>query len=207
MGNLPILLTVLFLHFLALVSPGPDFIMAVRNSLLYSRRIGIYTALGFGIGIMVHITYCALGLAYIISKSIFAFNIIKAAGALYLCFIGFKTFFAKSTTAHFEPEKKAREISPLQAVKIGFLTNALNPKATLFFLGLFTLVIAPATPPSLLVLMGIAMVTNTIIWFSLVAIFFTQPRIQAVFNRWEKLFNKVLGTLLMAVGIKIVFSK
>ena len=88
--------TVTFIHLLALISPGPDFIMACRNSLIYSRKIGIYTAIGFGLGIAVHIFYSLAGLALIISSSIFIFNTIKFLGAGYLVYIGIKSILSKS---------------------------------------------------------------------------------------------------------------
>src|SRR3989344_5836798 len=63
-------ITVAVLHFLALMSPGPDFIMVTRNSLSYSRKVGILTALGLSLGMVVHVTYSLVGLAYIISQSV-----------------------------------------------------------------------------------------------------------------------------------------
>ena len=57
--------TVALVHLLAVISPGPDFIMCVRNSLAYSRKTGIWTAVGFGAGIGVHIIYSLAGLAVV----------------------------------------------------------------------------------------------------------------------------------------------
>ncbi len=60
---------VILIHLLALISPGPDFIVAVKNSISYSRKTGVFTAIGFGLGIMVHIFYCVAGLALIMSRT------------------------------------------------------------------------------------------------------------------------------------------
>lgn len=203
MEYLAVIGTVTLIHFLAVVSPGPDFIVAVRNSLTYSRITGLWTAVGFGLGIAVHVVYCVAGIAFLISQSIMFFNIIKFLGAAYLIYIGYKSFTSKSQEVEIDEIHKESDITPVKAVKMGFLTNVLNPKATLFFLSLFTLVISPETPHIVQGLMGVIMVINTTIWFSLVAVFFTQERVRKGFNKFQGLFNKVLGGLLIAVGIKV----
>ncbi|MDO8499524.1 MAG: LysE family translocator [bacterium] len=207
MQYLPLIATVALIHLLALISPGPDFIMAVRNSLTYSRKTGIWTAVGFGAGISIHILYCLAGLAFIISKSILLFSSIKFLGAGYLVYIGFKSFFSKSATIDVGEQHRKEDISRLSAIRIGFLTNALNPKATLFFLSLFTLVISPQTPAYVMGIMSIIMVADTILWFSLVAIFMTQKRIRSVFEKYQNIFNKTLGGLLVALGIKVALME
>ena len=62
---------------LAVASPGPDFVITVRNAVLHSQRIGIFTAIGIGLGICVHLTYSILGIAALISQSVMLFNLIK----------------------------------------------------------------------------------------------------------------------------------
>jgi threonine/homoserine/homoserine lactone efflux protein len=71
------------IHLLAVMSPGPDFAMVLRNSLIYSRRVGILAAVGLGLGILLHVTYSLLGIGLIISQSILLFNIIKLLHAAF----------------------------------------------------------------------------------------------------------------------------
>ncbi len=198
--------TVTLIHLLGVVTPGPDFIVAVKNSLIYSRRIGIWTAVGFGLGIAVHIFYSLAGLAVIISQSILLFNTIKYIGAMYLIYIGIKSYKSKSSHISVEKENVTQDISPAAAVKMGFLTNVLNPKATLFFLSLFTLVISPSTPAFVLGIMSIIMIVNTILWFSFVAVVLSQKRMQQTFETYQTIFNKTLGGLLVALGLKVALS-
>ncbi len=207
MEHLPLIGTVTLVHFLAVASPGPDFIMCVRNSLTHSRRTGIWTALGIGAGIMVHIAYCLAGLAVVISRSILLFNTMKYLGAIYLIYIGIKSFRARSSHIEINTTGKEEDLTRLQALKIGFLTNVLNPKATLFFLSLFTLVISPDTPAPVLGIVSAIMIVNTTLWFSLVAIFMTQKKIRTLFERFQNVFNKTLGGILIALGIKVALAK
>lgn len=199
--------TVTAIHALAVISPGPDFIMVIRNSLVYSRRIGIWTSVGFGLGIAVHITYSLAGLAIIISQSILLFNVIKFFGAGYLIYIGIRSILSKKSNVNLEKEETKKEITPLNAVRIGFLTNVLNPKATLFFLSLFTFVITPNTPGIILAIVSAIMIINTMIWFSIVSIFISQKNIRKIFEKFEGIFNKTFGVLLVTLGLKIALTK
>lgn len=205
MQNLALIGTIALLHILAAISPGPDFILTIKNSITYSRKTGIYTALGIALGISIHIFYCLAGLALIISKSILIFNTIKFIGAGYLIYIGIKSFKSKAEKAIINKEIKKTDISPFSAIKMGFLTNILNPKVTLFFLSLFTMVISPETPPTILGIASTIMIINTAIWFSLVAILFTQSKVRSFFDKFQNAFNKSFGAILVALGIKVAF--
>lgn len=207
MTDLSLIVSVTLIHLLAVMSPGPDFFMALKNSLTYSRRTGIFTAIGFGIGIAVHIFYSLAGLALLISKSILIFSIIKYLGVAYLLYIGVMSFISKPQDISVKNKTHLQDISPLKAIRIGFLTNVLNPKATLFFLSLFTLVISPSTANGTLVIISGILIINTTLWFSLVAIFFTQKRIRVIYNRYQEVFSKIFGGVLIAIGLKIAFSK
>jgi RhtB (resistance to homoserine/threonine) family protein len=206
MDNLTLIGTVTLLNALAAISPGPDFVMAVRNSLNYSRRTGIFTGIGIGMGISIHIFYCAVGIGYIISKSIIAFTIIKYLGAAYLIYMGIGSIIAKGSKIEIKENKELKDLTRLEAVKTGFFTNVLNPKATMFFLGLFTFVIKPETPSYVVIITSVIMIITAISWFTLVALFFTQKRVQTVFLKFEGIINKVFGGLLILLGIKIALA-
>jgi RhtB (resistance to homoserine/threonine) family protein len=207
MEYLPLIATVSLLNLLAAMSPGPDFVMVVRNALNHNRNIAIYTSLGIALGLTVHILYCVAGIGIIISKSIVLFNIIKFLGAMYLIYMGISTMLSKgSKLADNDIETVKQLLTPMQAVKTGFLTNVLNPKATLFFLGLFTFVIRPGTPIYVLIILTIIVILTAIIWFTIVSVFFTQKKIKDAFFRFERKINLVFGGLLILLGLKIAFT-
>ena len=206
MDNLTIIGTATLLNALAAISPGPDFVMAVRNSLNYSRRTGIFTGVGIGLGISVHIIYCAAGVGYLISKSMPLFTTIKYLGAIYLAYIGVKSILSKGSKLEITESKELNDMTRFQAMRTGFLTNVLNPKATMFFLGLFTFVIKSETPSYVVVIIAFIMIMTAITWFTLVALFFTQRRVQTAFFKFESTINKVFGGLLILLGIKIALT-
>jgi RhtB (resistance to homoserine/threonine) family protein len=207
MEYLPIIATVALVHLLAAMSPGPDFVMIARNSLMYSRRTGIYSAIGLGLGIPVHVTYCMVGIAFVISSSVVLFSIIKLFGAAYMIYLGYKSLVAKSHDASVHAEHKTKDISPLEAMKIGFLTNVLNPKVTLFFLGLFTLVIKPETPLGVKLFMGAEMTVVTALWFILVAYLVSLHAIKSRFHKVQHFATKFIGIVLILLGISVALSR
>lgn len=207
MDSIALIGTVALINLLAVMSPGPDFVITVRNSLAYSRKTGIWTAVGFGLGITVHIFYSMAGLAIVISKSILVFNAIKFLGAGYLIFIGIQSFRAKSSKIKIGAFEKKSDISALHAVKIGFFTNVLNPKASLYFLSLFTFVLSPETPKSIMAALSVIMVAEQIAWFSLVAVFFTARQMHGIIEKFQGMFNKTFGGLLIFLGVKVALSE
>ena len=213
MSYLTEFLTVIVVRLLAVMSPGPDFAIVTKNSLTYSRRIAVYTALGIALGIIIHVVYSLIGIGLIISKSILLFSPIKFLGAGYLIYIGYKSFRAKKPSPLLTKEGLgavavgAKELTAWQAIRTGFLTNALNPKATLFFLSLFTQIISTKTPLYIQTLYGIEMVLMTFAWFTSVAIILSQTRIKQRFSSIQYYLEKTFGAILIALGIKVALSK
>ena len=89
---------------------------------------------------------------------------------------------------------------------MGFLTNALNPKATLFFLALFTQVISPGTPLFVKALYGAEMSVATFLWFALVATLLTHKRVNRIFSSAKFYLEKAFGVILVGLGIKVAFG-
>ena len=80
---------------LACISPGPDFAMVSRNGLLLSRRAGVLTAVGIGMGVLVHVCYTLLGLGLVLQQTLWLFSALKLAGAAYLVYLGVKMLRSK----------------------------------------------------------------------------------------------------------------
>lgn len=199
--------TVLTITLLAIITPGPDFIIVARNSLTYSRRSGVFTALGVGSAIWVHVLYTLGGIGLILSKSIILFSFVKYLGAIYLVYLGWGCI----RSSHFESENYGKEsgkynISDLVSFKTGFINNALNPKATLFFLSLFTQVVSHETPILIQVAYGTTVSVSCIVWFSIVAVFLNQIRIRSMFESAQFYIEKIMGGIFIAFGIKVALT-
>lgn len=166
----------------------------------------MYSALGLGLGILVHITYSFVGIGFVIAKSILLFNLIKFLGAGYLIYIGVMSLLSQSSKLELAGAEHRREISKTSAIRMGFLTNVTNPKATLFFLSLFTLVIDPSTPLFVKLIMGIEMTVVTSLWFMMVAFLVSHHFIKSRVNKIQHFSEKFIGVVLIGLGIKVALS-
>ncbi len=201
------LLTIATVHLLAVASPGPDFAMVTRNSLVYSRKAGIFTALGLALGVAVHVTYSLLGIGLLISRSIILFSIIKYIGAGYLIYIGYKSLKAQPhVSSEVEAVTSEKVLTARAALKSGFLTNVLNPKVTLFILALFTQVIDPATPKIIQAAFGLEMMFMTFIWFTLISLLFSNKVMKLKIVGVQHYIERFTGVVLIALGVKVALS-
>lgn len=121
-------------------------------------------------------------------------------------YLGFSSLVAKGSKLELTNERAGSDLTRMQAFRMGFLTNILNPKATLFFLSLFTLVISNSTPVYIVMIICVIIVGTALTWFITVSIFFTQQNVQQAFLKYEKGINRILGGFLIALGAKIAFS-
>lgn len=199
------ILVVVGITFLVMVSPGPDMVVVMRNTLVGGHAAGLKTSLGVLAGNLVHISYCVIGIGWLISKSILAFGIVKYAGAAYLVYLGVMSFLSS---------KKSLDISNVDSEHSdrtwflqGFVNNVLNPKGTLFYLGVFTVVILPETSVSTtLVLVLTMMLVSASFWLAFV---YTLDRkiIRNLLERSQKIVNRVFGGLLIFLGIRVVMME
>lgn len=207
LAYLPQLTSVIFIATFMAISPGSDFVIVTRNSIFHGRSAGIFSALGVSLAIWIHIAYSIAGMAVIISNSIILFSIVKYLGAAYLIYIGWKTFRSSSKldTEHLENQSH-KEISRLTAFKTGFISNALNPKTTIFFLSLFTQVSTPETPIVAQLIYGAVISLAHLIWFCIVATFLSQPILLKKFNTYKSKIEKIIGSILIGFGLKVALT-
>ncbi|MFJ7137799.1 LysE family translocator [Streptomyces fungicidicus] len=197
-------LAVAVITVLAVIAPGADFAMVVRNSYLHGRRTGLLGALGVAAGVLVHVTYTMLGVGLLIASSAFLFTVVKLVGAAYLVYIGVRTFRTRSeVTVDLE---YSTELSPLAALRTGFLTNVLNPKTTLFVVSTFAQVVRPGTPVLQQVGYGLFMSLAHLLWFGVVAVFFSHDRMRTLMLRGQRILNKVIGSVLAGLGVSLAFA-
>ena len=117
------------------ISPGPDNIFVLTQSIVNGTKYGIATVLGLMTGCLVHTSLVAFGVSAIIKENESLFFIIKLLGAGYLIFLAYKVF--KSDAKIVLSNNSVKKESVLQLFKKGFIMNVLNPKVALFFLAFF----------------------------------------------------------------------
>ncbi|MFE5830145.1 LysE family translocator [Streptomyces sp. NPDC056488] len=198
------LIAVAVITVLAVISPGADFAMTVRNSYLYGRTAGVLAAVGIALGVLVHVTYTMLGVGLLVSRSPALFTAMKLIGAAYLVYIGYKTFVTKSQVD--VDLSDGEGLSKAGALRTGFLTNALNPKTMLFVLSTYTQVVSADTPVPQQIGYGLFMSLAHLVWFSLAALLFSQQSLRARLLRRQTVLNKAIGAVLVGLGMVLALT-
>jgi RhtB (resistance to homoserine/threonine) family protein len=199
-------ITVLVIGWFVIITPGPNMAVVVRNSLVHSRAAGVYTAVGLAAGNLVHITYCLVGIGVLISQSILLFNVVKWLGAVYLVYLGIKSLHAKP---HAPSEQSARgpALTRLSALQNGLFTDLLNPKATLFFLALFTQIVRPCTGLLAQVVDGTTIVALEFCCFAILAMIIGHQSVRRRFKAVSHWIERATGVVLIALGLRVAFTR
>ena len=205
-------LSLMAVFLVAAVTPGADFACVLRESVMHGRRSGIAAAIGVGSAILVHVAYTVLGIGFVVAHSVVAFTIVKWAGAAYLVWLGVKSLRAPPPVlpdpAGQDPARREPAVRPLRrSLAVGALTNLLNPKATLFFVSLFSTIVSPTTPIAMQFGYGLAMAAMLAGWFTLVALFLTTPPARAAFVRAGRWINRATGLVLIGLGVRIALHR
>jgi RhtB (resistance to homoserine/threonine) family protein len=196
------LIAVAAITILAVISPGPDFAMVTRNSYAYGRSSGLMAAFGIACGVQVHVFYTVLGIALVITHSPMLFMAMKALGAGYLIYLGWKSLTSKSilqlgTATGPRP-------SAGKAFAMGFLTNALNPKTMLFVVATYSQVVQVSNSLATNFAYGLFMSFSHWLWFSFVALFFSAEALRQRMLDRQHIVDKVIGTILIGLGVSLV---
>ena len=201
-------LTIAGLQFLALVSPGIDFALVVRNSLTYSRRVALWTAAGIAFGVIFHLAYCLFGLSLFTHQQSPILDALKFMGCLFLVYIGIKSILARPISINeisVNNQKTSQTLSVKKAFSIGFITNALNPKAFLFFVGLFSSYLETEYSWYEYVFYLIEMPLVTFLWFAFVAYVFTNPTLRSKIISIKHWIERVMGVAILYFVYRLIF--
>jgi len=171
------LLLITSIHILAAASPGPDFVLVSQQTLSNGKKAGLMCSIGIALGLSIHIIYSAFGLAAIIANSSNTLWAIKLLGGGYLIYLGIKGLMSKAVAPQGDEAKQTIKYSTKKSIGIGFLCNALNPKAPVYFVSLFTLVLSPDMPLHHIAFYGVWIMLIQFAWFSFVVTLLSHPKI------------------------------
>ena len=200
-------LSLAVIHFFAVVAPGPDFAVTIRQSVRFGRQAGIGTAIGIGAGISVHVIYTLLGVGALMHASPWLLRVAELIGAGYLLYLGI--IFIRQAGRQKKDLLQATgpgARSFRESFALGFLTNATNPKATLFFLAIFTTVVSASTPLRIQMLYGGWMCLVNAGWFVLVSLMFASESMRQRFLRAGHWFERMMGLLLIAFSVRLFWG-
>lgn len=189
-------------HALAVMSPGPDFAIVSRQALAHGRAAGMRTALGIACGLAIHVAYGLFGLAWAIHRYPPLLVLLRYLGALLLLWIGWGALRAQPAGA----APAATAPAAARDFGIGFLTNALNVKAMLFFVALGAAVAAAGPSAALRLALGAWMVFATGAWFCFLAWTLGHPGVRARLFAYRHWIDRVMGAVLLGLGLALLLQ-
>lgn len=203
------ILSVLLIFTLAIISPGPNFILVVNTALSKSRRNGVYTAFGVATGSGLFALAGLLGLILIINSLPYFSLLVRFLGGGYLVYLGITMLLQKTkhhpiVNSHQQPSFP--EPGKMPSFMRGLLTNLTNPKAWAFYFSLFTLVVKPGFPFWAKGFLCLSMFSISLFWYIIIALLISDRRLQKNFFRVQSILNVVLGSFLIYLGSKLLLK-
>ncbi len=188
---------------LVVISPGPDNVLAVSRGLSQGRLAGALSSVGAGLGIMVHTVAAAFGLALVLQTSPVAFWVVKAVGAAYLVWLGYKAITARNLISFVPAERQTLK----RVFATGLLSNVLNPKPGLFVVAFIPQFTNPArgSVPMQMLVYGAIFALLTAIIFAVLASF--AARLSAWLSRRPGVVAAVnvgAGLTFVAAGLSVL---
>jgi threonine/homoserine/homoserine lactone efflux protein len=208
---LALLATVVAAHFLALISPGPDFLMIVRSSLRTGKINAIGVAGGIALANGLYIALCIVGVGAVLAASLIAMTVLKVIGGVFLIYIAVQAiraprggYNALLNSSH--PEVACGSRVFWREFSAGFISGIANPKNIIFYLSLFSVVLTNDVSNGIKVALGLWMTALVFVWDTMIVLVLTQERVRRSFAKVAFYIDKISGALLGLVGFKLLHS-
>lgn len=197
---------------LAVITPGPDFLIVVQNATSRSRRHGFMAAVGVTTAILFWATGSMLGLAVLLTRLSWLYEIVRLAGAAYLIYLGIRTLWSSRRKVIESADRPVLEGPPApaslsRAWRMGFLTNAANPKAAAFFGSLLGALMPAHAAAGLQVMVIASIVVIAMTWYAVVATMFGMPPVTRVYRRIRRWIDRVMATVLILLGGRLALDR
>ncbi|WP_255449586.1 LysE family translocator [Shimia ponticola] len=199
--------TLATIHAVAVMSPGPTFVVQLRTSITEGATIGAVTAFGFGIGAAIWAAAALLGLAALFQVAPAALTVLKVAGGLFLAFIGIVMWRHAPEPAPMDPgAARTRRLTPWRALRLGILTSLANPKVVVFFGAVFVgLVPATATWMDFAIILALIIAVEST-WYACLGVAFAAPPARRAYARAKTWIDRAFGGVLTAMGLRIMVN-
>jgi threonine/homoserine/homoserine lactone efflux protein len=206
-----IFVTVAVAHFLALLSPGPDFVLVVKSAIKNNGKNAIGVAMGIASANALYITLCLIGVGSILAASIFIMVGLKIVGGLFLIYLAIQALRARKVSYNNLDVANPTNSDVIKTTFFkefitGFMSGILNPKNLLFYLSLFTVVLTPEIGIAFKLGLGIWMTAIVFLWDLSVIFILSTQKIRSKFIKAAYYIDKVTGVLLGLIGFAIIKS-
>ena len=200
------LLGIQFAHLLAVMSPGPSFVVVTRVAVAHSRAEGVWTAFGFSLGTLIYGVAAILGLHSLFVALPMLYAGVRVVAAAYLFWLAFMFWRHAADPLPDTATETAIRAAPLGAIRRGLITQLSNPKVVVFMGSIFVTLL-PANPSPVVIALLLAIVwTNEFAWFGLVACVASMPRPRRAYTRAKSYIDRLTGAVLAGLGLKLALA-
>lgn len=206
-----ILVTVVVAHFLALVSPGPDFLLIVKSAVRNPKAQALGVALGIAVANGFYIALCIVGVGSLLATSLVVMTVLKIAGGAFLLYVAYHALKSRKKDYQFIAESAdTPAVGPrhsfFREFLTGFISGISNPKNIIFYLSLFSVVLTNQVGLEFKVALGLWMTSLVFFWDAFIIFVLSRRRVKKIFSRVAFYVDKVAGTLLGLIGLKLIES-
>ena len=198
-----------FLMLVGQLSPGPDMLLILKNSLNGSLRAALFTIGGIISGIIIHTTIALTGLTVLFTESGIAYTVLRYAGAGYLAYLGVRllqsVWQSRTRPGNLDVQTQI-VISDRTAFMQGFLTNLLNPKVIIIISSILLMFLGEDSTLAQRLTYGTILVVEGLVVWVLFALLLQTRHAKNQFLRWQNPINATFGILLIALAIKAWIS-
>lgn len=192
-------ISIFFIHLCVLVVPGPDFLLNFRTGLTGNKKAVLQVVMGTTLGAAIWAWFSLLGLHLVFQYYPFLRTFILLIGSVYLCYLAFQIY--QSADKPLCIDQKAGHAYFLS----GLFTNLTNPKALLYFASIFSMLPLGKNPHTVLFIF-IMITSETLIWFLCIGLFFSHPRIQALYRVYKSRIDKFSASIFILFVFIIIYK-
>ncbi|MHC5226083.1 LysE family transporter [Ignatzschineria sp. LJL83] len=223
-----LLIMVAGIHFMALITPGPDFFLVTQIAVSHSRREALMTVIGITLGVAVWAVIALLGLHVLVEKMPWIQTVLYCAGGAYLSYLAY--LLLNSSFVQIKARKKQSEIQDIntehaeedcaETIKTteiekkyhnklllkGLFTNLANPKALIYFGSVFVLFVGDQVSDIVRLEIFALVVLETFLWFMIVATLFSLPKLKAIYQKVSIYIDGIAGIFFLGFSINLIYQ-
>ncbi|QOW48956.1 LysE family translocator [Acinetobacter sp. YH12138] len=190
---------------LGAMSPGPTSIYVAKNSIAISRKHGLFTALGTGLGAAIFGLLAVLGLQAFLLAVPSAYLALKICGGLYLLWMAFKII--KHAKEPIEAgDASSSQMSLRRAFTTGLITQLSNPKIAIVLASIFTALLPKEIPTYFYFVLPVLCFFIDAGWCSLVAVALSAEKPRKIYLKFKAGFDRAAGAVMTVLGLKLIFG-
>ncbi len=202
-----ILVTFALAHLAAVASPGPSFVVVMRETLSRGTLSGVWCAFGLGLGTLIWAAAAWFGLAALFAAAPWLYAGLKLVGAAYLIYLAVQLWrhagdppprMAGVDTATTRPSTDA-----VSSLRRGVLTQLANPKVAVFFGSIFLALLPPDPAPVVLLAVFAIVFVNEVGWYAFVALVMGSAPMRRRYERLKRVIDRVTAAVLGGLGVRI----